>query len=257
VDATARISDPQALVPETYVPRLALALILATACGTAALAQDATEPRPLRKVVWTALPTAEVMEKAYPEAAFQQGVGGRVVLACKVLGDGRLDACTTRSETPADQGFGFAAHSLAADFRMRATTEDGLPTAGGLVRIPIEFSPPPVDAVPEGFKDARGERLMRPRWLRKPSGAAVSRAFPRKAMNRGVSGRAIISCVVIDTGHVDNCRIVQETPTGFGFGKASLELSQFFVMQTDLADGSSTVGATVVIPLSFTTMGGD
>ncbi|MDB5469456.1 MAG: hypothetical protein JWR84_1016 [Caulobacter sp.] len=238
------------------MPRLVLALLLA-ACGTAALAEEAAETKPLRKVVWTALPTAEVMEKAYPEAAFQQGVGGKVVLACKVLDDGRLDACTTRSETPADQGFGFAAHSLVQAFRMRATTEDGLPTAGGLVRIPIEFSPPPVDAAPEGFVDSRGKRVMRPRWLRKPSGAAVARAFPKKAMGRGVNGGAVLSCVIIDTGHVDKCKVVQETPPGFGFGKASIELSQFFVMQTDTADGVSTVGATVIIPLSFTTTGGD
>ena len=238
--------------------RPVLALILAAACGTAApatasWAQD--EPKPLRKVVWEELPTAAVMEKAYPEAAFQQGVAGKVVLACKVLDTGRLDACATRSETPADQGFGFAAQSLVPAFRMRATTEEGLPTAGGFVRIPIVFTPPPVDEVPEGYVDSRGKRIVRPLWLRKPSGAAVARAFPKKAMGRGVSGKAILSCVIIDTGHVDKCKVVEETPPGFGFGKASIELAQFFVMQTDTAEGVSTVGATVIIPLSITAMG--
>ncbi|MCE3288943.1 MAG: hypothetical protein K0R83_955 [Caulobacter sp.] len=236
--------------------RPVLALILAATCGTAApvsWAQD--EPKPLRKVVWEELPTAAVMEKAYPEAAFQQGVAGKVVLACKVLDTGRLDACATRSETPADQGFGFAAQSLVPAFRMRATTEEGLPTAGGFVRIPIVFTPPPVDEVPQGYVDSRGKRIVRPLWLRKPSGHAVMRAYPKKAMARGVSGKAILSCVIVDTGHVDKCKVVEETPPGFGFGKASIELAQFFVMQTDTAEGVSTVGATVIIPLSFTAMG--
>lgn len=229
--------------------RLLLALLIAAACGPAAIAQDAAEPRPLRKVVWEELPTAEAMEQAYPLSPLQQGIGGKVTLICRVLETGRLTHCNTRTEASSD--FGAAALSLAPAFRMRATTEEGLPTAGGLVRIPIEFNPPPVDAVPEGYEDKRGKRIIRPPWLRKPSGAAVARAFPKKALGRGVDGRAVLSCVVADTGHVEDCRIIQESPPGFGFGRASVELSQFFVMQTQTADGASTVGATVIIPLSF------
>lgn len=218
-------------------PRLALALVLAAVGGTAALAQDAAKP--IRKPVWDELPPAEAVDKAYPTVAYNQAIGGKVVLSCKVLDTGRLEACTAKSETPTDQGFAEAALSLAPGFKMRATTEEGQATAGGTVRIPIEFSPPP------------SPTITKPMWLRKPSGAAVAKAYPDDAMRSGIGGKVVLSCTVTAEGLVEGCKVVSETPVGRDFGKAALRLSRYFQMTKTTDDGQPVAGAIVHIPISF------
>lgn len=81
------------------------------------------------------------MERFYPERALDRGKSGLVVLDCLVGIDGRL-ACSVASEEPQRWGFGSAALRAAKEFRMAPQLEDGRPTAGGRVSVPISFKVP-------------------------------------------------------------------------------------------------------------------
>lgn len=97
----------------------------------------------------------------------------------------------------------------------------------------------------------RNPVIVKPEWIAKPDGAAVSRAFPDLALRLAIKGRTTLSCEVAVTGDVVNCQIVSETPVGMGFGAAGLSLSKHFKMTPALENGQPVGGATVKIPLSF------
>ena len=251
-----------------------LAACAAPLFASAALAQNTPAPPPaepptIRKPVWEELPPMEMVDKAFPQAAFDKGLGGRVVLMCGVLEGGRLEACAVKSETPPGEGFAEAALSLAPSFRMKSTTEDGKSVAGGRVRVPIEFSPPqgategadgvaevaPVDINASDYVEGRGPKVEKPQWIRKPSGQAVNKAYPMEAQRRNLGGRVMLSCLVTDKGFVVDCKVIGETPAGIGFGQAAVYLSRYFQMKPETSDGHPVGGATVRIPLSFTPAG--
>ncbi|HEX7948265.1 MAG TPA: hypothetical protein VF495_26605, partial [Phenylobacterium sp.] len=52
---------------------------------------------------------------------------------------GALEACTAASEEPAGLGYADAALALAKAFRLSVWTDEGLPTIGGVVRVPLRF----------------------------------------------------------------------------------------------------------------------
>lgn len=94
--------------------------------------------------------------------------------------------------------------------------------------------------------------ITRPDWLEKPSAEAVSEAYPRAAAEAGVAGRASVRCFVMVTGLLTNCRVVEETPKGHGFGEAALTLAERFRMRPLLVDGKPEPGGAVTIPIAFT-----
>jgi len=93
--------------------------------------------------------------------------------------------------------------------------------------------------------------IGRPQWIDKPSGLQLSRAYPRRAQDAGVSGSATLNCVVEAAGTVRDCAVISETPTGWGFGEAAVKLSRFFRMKPETSDGMPVDGAKVMVPLSF------
>ena len=89
---------------------------------------------------WTALPNAADLAAVFPAAAKTAGVyKARVVMECQVAAGGELDGCVIQSEAPADLGYGQAAIALAPTFRLSIWTDEGLPTVGSKVRVPIRF----------------------------------------------------------------------------------------------------------------------
>ncbi|HYE45582.1 MAG TPA: TonB family protein [Caulobacter sp.] len=249
--------------------RIVLACVAALIAAPVLAQTPAVEPTLIRKPVWEEFPPGEAVDKAYPQAAYDQGVGGKVVLLCGVLDTGRLENCVVRSETPAGHGFSEAALSLAPGFRMRPTNEEGKPVAGGTVRLPIQFSPPqgategadgvtevtPVDISPSGYVEGRGPKVERPVWIRKPSGQAVNKAYPKAAAQQNLGGRVVLSCLVTEKGLVVDCKVLEETPARLGFGEAAVFLSRYFQMRPQTEDGAPVGGATVRIPLAFTPAG--
>ena len=111
------------------------------------LALLAETPAPAAPVIdglprWKSKPSHQDFLEAYPRAAYRKGLAGRVIMTCKVLGDGRLDACAVVEETPSGNGFGAAALSLAPYFRFSIIDRDGRSLEGGTVRIPLSWRPP-------------------------------------------------------------------------------------------------------------------
>jgi TonB family protein len=88
---------------------------------------------------WIRRPDAQSFARYYPTPQLEAGIGGRVDLMCLVVADGSL-RCVVASEEPAEHGFGMAALAIARDFQMAGETEDGTPTTGGRVRIPLRFN---------------------------------------------------------------------------------------------------------------------
>lgn len=88
--------------------------------------------------------------------------------------------------------------------------------------------------------------LANPRWLERPSGADIARAYPAGAAARSVSGRASMACIVQADGSLTACRVLRETPAGEGFGEATRSLAPRFRMSPP-----DTPGASVTIPVAW------
>ncbi len=89
---------------------------------------------------WTALPSAADMAAVMPAAAVKVGAyKARVVMECQVVAEGALSGCVAQTETPSGLGYGDAAIRLSSAFRLSVWTDEGLPSIGGKVRVPIRF----------------------------------------------------------------------------------------------------------------------
>ena len=115
-----------------------------------ALSASMAEARP-RSVItrpdWQEKPSGEDMERFYPERAKTEEGEGRATIVCTVNAGGSLVDCTVVDETPKAYGFGEAALSLSAMFRMKPKTIDGVAVDGGVITIPIIFRVPPPPAL--------------------------------------------------------------------------------------------------------------
>jgi protein TonB len=129
--------------------RTATAVLASTVAALAAGAAWAAEPSPLQviKPVWVERPTMRDLMSVYPRAALETSRTGMVVVDCRVASDGTLTACAVEEPSGAKYGFGEVGLQLASHFRMDSKDEDGRPTAGAGVRIPILFKIPD-DRVP-------------------------------------------------------------------------------------------------------------
>jgi TonB family protein len=89
---------------------------------------------------WTVLPTMADFTAVIPDAARKAEVyNARVVMECQVAAEGALEGCLAQSETPAGLGYADAAIRLSPTFRLSVWTDEGLPTIGGKVRVPLRF----------------------------------------------------------------------------------------------------------------------
>lgn len=236
---------------------LALALAVAV-IGAPTLGHAATVITPPD---WIERPTSDDVAAAYPPDAIDKNLEGAATIGCTVLADGHLADCQIVKETPEGAGFGPAALALMPRFRMAATRPDGTPAEGGVVRLPIRFALPEAEVAPDGASVVSSVTVTpsapprptigTPHWIRRPSGAEFTRAYPRTAMRRGLSGAARLGCTVDDQGRMRDCEVLEETPEGGGFGLAALDLAPFFQMSKTADNGNSTAGGRVIIPIIF------
>ena len=92
--------------------------------------------------------------------------------------------------------------------------------------------------------------VTNPNWLRRPTADEIGSVWPAEALKRGLGGVARLKCEVDLQGLVQDCSVVSEDPTGFGFGGAALALTPKFLFRPGTRDGAP-VTASVIIPISF------
>jgi TonB family protein len=90
---------------------------------------------------WDKTAESDDILDAYPTAARDSRTDGFVVLFCTVMADGHMKDCIAKSNT-SRSGFERAALKLAPLFVLQTRTDDGSPTAGTTITIPILFTLP-------------------------------------------------------------------------------------------------------------------
>lgn len=89
---------------------------------------------------WTSVPTMEQMRSALPpNYAQSKTTTVRVKLGCRVIAGGKVEDCKVMSEEPANEGFGATALAVSKFFGVSTWSQEGLPTVGGRVQIPVRF----------------------------------------------------------------------------------------------------------------------
>jgi TonB family protein len=89
----------------------------------------------------------------------------------------------------------------------------------------------------------------RPDWAEIPDSTVMAAAYPASA--RGKTGKVFLHCRVPLSGTPADCTVVSETPTGLGFGKAALHMSQDFCWRPAFVDGKAVDTGTMDVPLAF------
>ena len=92
--------------------------------------------------------------------------------------------------------------------------------------------------------------IRNPSWSRQPSADQMMRAYPNRALTAEVTGRATLNCLVLPTGAVTDCNVTNETPGGYGFGRAAQSLSRQFRVNPRTVNGAAE-GSRVNINLRF------
>ena len=194
---------------------LSLALVLSTSVSAAEW-----------RLPWTR--DEAVVAQAWPAEARQAGQGGRAVMRCHADAQGSVSDCRLVYETPSGAGFGAALLKIAPSYRVdrRRVGSDGL-----------------IDIVETWTAADRG-----PDWLRKPSAEQLLAVWPAAAA--GESGRAALDCLVAPQGGLYDCRVVEESPSGRGFGDAALALAPQLLMKPSTLKGRPVFGA-VAFPIKF------
>ncbi len=82
--------------------------------------------------------------------------------------------------------------------------------------------PPPPSA--SGASAAQGgPRYLAGTWRYPDIDEAIA-AWPQAARDNHIEGTVVLDCTVVPTGQVDACVVVSESPAGYGFGNAAVDM---------------------------------
>lgn len=122
--------------------------------------------------------------------------------------------------------------------------EEGLEATEDTVQIEPLPDVAEVEGKPEPFD------ITSPTWATRPDAAAFARVYPRRALREGRDGRVVLECFANADGTLV-CTVLEETPSGYGFGNAALRVAREFRLQPVMVDGRSVAGGRVRIPIGF------
>ena len=128
---------------------------------------------------------------------------------------------------------------------------DAKPTEGTVLTFDTEVPAPVPNSTAESVPALPAAVIRNPSWSRQPSADQLMRAYPERAIAAGMAGSASLNCLVLPTGAVTDCSILNETPGGYGFGRAAQGLSRHFRVNPRTVNGAAE-GSRVNINLRFT-----
>lgn len=204
------------------------------------------------RVQWAERPTAADVEKLRPPG-FRDAA--QVVLRCRLneagaAADGALHLCETAAEQPTGRGLAAAALSLVPRFRIAPQTYAG-PPEGATINVPIRWGllGTPVPARPAAFSGSVTgmDLIVRPTLLAQPTAAQLHAAQPP-----GRAGRVVLECTVAVDTTVKDCRLLEESPLGAGFGAAALSLAPLYRVAPQTGGDGKPQEAVVRLPFNFT-----
>jgi protein TonB len=93
---------------------------------------------------------------------------------------------------------------------------------------------------------------MRPaEWVVQPSNAQLMPYNPPRAAREYVNGVADLSCKVLRTQRLKDCRIVSERPRGYGFGRAALNAAPIFRINPPMRGDMALEDERIVFSVAF------
>jgi TonB family protein len=98
---------------------------------------------------------------------------------------------------------------------------------------------------------ALADDLSDPVWVKAPDRSEWAKAYPSAAASAGVAGGAHVRCVATAAGLLQDCSVVDEAPSGQGFGGAALMLAAGMEMRPTALSGQSVAGRNVTFPVKF------
>lgn len=104
------------------------------------------------------------------------------------------------------------------------------------------------DSVPGVGTGPGGEPLYAAEWYRRPRQVELDAYLPRRWAREG-SG--LIACRTVARYHVDDCKILGETPPGSGYGNAVLQAAFQFLVRPPRVGGKDLTGAWVSIRIDY------
>ncbi|MFL5296207.1 MAG: TonB family protein [Phenylobacterium sp.] len=198
---------------------------------------------------WLRKPTAQDLLTVWPKDAWAHGMGGKAVISCLVNAQGALFDCVVESESPAGAHFGDAAVALTPQLLFRPATLKGQPVVSA-VTIPFKFEMP-AGAGPRSNFGSRATVRPDMAWVEAPSYSQVAAAYPKKARDARLGGRATLYCDFGSDSKLSHCDTLQEEPKGDGFAEAAKALAKRFRAPPLMADGKPIRNASVQLPFAF------
>jgi len=93
---------------------------------------------------------------------------------------------------------------------------------------------------------------MRPAgWVVEPGTPELLPFNPPKAARERVNGTVVLSCHVLRTRRLKDCRVVTERPRGYGFGRAGLNAAGTFQVNPPMLGDVPLENERVEIPIAF------
>ncbi|MGH6970604.1 MAG: energy transducer TonB, partial [Caulobacteraceae bacterium] len=185
----------------------------------------------------------------YPAAAKAAGVEGEASIRCARDAHLALKDCALVSESPAGHGFGAAALAMAAASPENPKVTTDAAALGAPQTIAVRFSLHPPAVRPDIAETAH---MMTPaKLLHGPTPAQVQAAYPVRALSDQVEGVAAMDCAVTKAGALTACHVAGESPAGYGFGQAALDLAPDFALKPATMDGQPVAGGEVRVPVPF------